>query len=167
MFFSPSPWLLKPSYDPSALSPSPCPLETKCKSVCLTLLPFKISTQPRRRRAPLCLLPCYFHSLSLALAKRIVNGNHMCIGCHTPTHACLWFITLHFLAHKAAQHLVVSSAPFWFEVPFLPQHLQALRTKNDRGSKLAHAVLEQGLSLVIKSSGEQLSATCIYKTQPV
>lgn len=144
-----------------------CPMETTCKLLRLTPPPLKISTQPRRRRAPLCLLPCYFHSLSLALEKRIVNGNHMCIGCHTPTHACLWFITLHFLAHKAAQHLVVTSAPFWFEVPFLPRCLKAPRTKNDTGSKPAHTALEQGLSLAIRASGEQLSATCIYKTQHV
>ena len=123
--------------------------------------------QPRRRRAPLCLLPCYFHSLSLALAKRITNGNHMCAGCHAPAHACLWFITLYFLAQKAAQHLVVTSAPFRFEVPVLPRRLKELRTKNDTGSKPAYAALEQGLSCAIKASGEQLSAMCIYETQSV
>lgn len=115
-------------------------------------------------QARLCLLACYFHSFSLAFAKQVINGNHMRISCHTPTHAWLWFITPHFLAHKEAQHLLVPSAPFWLEVPSLPRCLKALRTKNYSGSKPAHTVLEQGFSLAIKTNRGQLSVTCIYIT---
>lgn len=162
MLMSSGPWLPKPHYNLSALAFVPW---RQYASQCV--LPhclWKPACSPTDAD-PLFVYCLMIFIHSLALAKQIVNGNHMCTGYHTPTHASLWFITLHFLAYKAAKHLVVTSAPFWFEVLLLPRHLKGLRTKNDTGSKPAHAGI--GLESCHKTSREQLSATRIYKLQSV
>lgn len=65
-----------------------------------------------RTQTPLCSLPCCFPSLSQSqwlMAITCAWG----VTPSPPAQACLGFITHHFLAHEAAQHLVVTSAPFW------------------------------------------------------
>lgn len=97
--------------------------------MCLTPPPLKISPQPRGRQAPLCLRPHYFHSLSLALAKRIINGNHMCIGCHT----CLSVIYHPPLPGTQGKPNIWLWLVPRFGSRFLFSHRvwKALRTKND------------------------------------
>lgn len=111
-----------------------------------------------RTQTPLCSLPCCFPSLSQSqwlMAITCAWG----VTPSPPAQACLGFITHHFLAHEAAQHLV------WLVPHFGSFHfLRALRTSKEGRGKPHPTALGQGLSLPKSKWGAAFSNVHLQNT---
>lgn len=165
MLFSPSAWLPKPSCNLSALAFVPWRQHIR-------------SCVSRRRlwkpaRSPADAKPLFVYCLVIFLCSclHLQSESLMAITCArgvAPQHMPVCDLSPSTSWHTSQPNIWLWLVPhFGSRFHFSHCLWKHWGPKMLSGSKPARAALEQGLSLAMKASREQLSATCIYKTLSV